>query len=166
MKLLTVKGLISHIFLMIAFWCANTFAGYEVCYDLKIPTTGGCSSGGYFCAAGKEETQKVCYFVPDSPGPIPGGSGAGSGTGTGPTAGGDASKEKRDTCIKIADGNKYLCDRDTLTYKKNEYLRCGSLFFNDNLLSQCNLLVDNEAAAKDLTCGFNYSNDIAKCDKL
>lgn len=154
-------------FMVIAFWSINIFAG-EVCYDLKIPTTGGCSSGGYFCAAGKEETQKICYFLPDLPGPIPGGAGAGAGAGTGPSAGGggDASKEQKDNCLKLADSKKYLCDRDTLAYKKDEYLKCASLFFSTNLLSQCNLLVDNEAKAKDLTCNFNYNNDIAKCDKL
>lgn len=137
----------------------------EVCQDIEINTTGGCgsvNSSGGVCVTGKMEKQRICYQVPDEgAGPIPGGAGAG----TGNVSSGSSGTSKQ-SCIALADGNKYFCDRDTLSYKKAEYLNCSKLFLVSNLLSQCNLLVDNEAKAKDLTCNFNYNNDIKKCDKL
>lgn len=167
MKCITTKFSISNLifFLVISFF-GITANAREVCTEIKIQTTGGCGSVN-MCASGKEETQKVCYEVPDiPPGPIPDGPGPGVGGTEGGGSAGGASTEEKDKCASIANGKKYLCDRDALAYKKREYLKCGNLFFNDNLFAQCNLLVDTEAESRSLTCNFNHETAIAKCDKL
>ena len=69
-------------------------------------------------------------------------------------------------CKANANGNFYLCRNDANSYATSETIQCGKLFFNDNLLSQCNLAVTYAVKAKMDVCEGNQKLAEEACNRL
>ncbi|MFO1388999.1 hypothetical protein [Cellvibrio sp.] len=116
-------------FLIMLFFGVSAHARQQ-CQDIKVYTTGGCGSVN-MCSSGKEETQKVCYEVPDEgAGPIPGG--AGAGTGSGPSSGGgggdrpEPPKRPKPAYCNTIDLDNAKCKEDAQTKYRNASSSCSN----------------------------------------